>query len=387
MEFSGGTGLEVVSGTGFIANTVYGRILALKPTDSAPSDGEADSLWVWNSGLNRNFSTPAIGLVEGGNDTLMVVCTALDRIVMLRGTDGLLVKEVILPTGARSQHIANNGGNPTPPALADIDGDEDLEVVVGAERDTTSGTYPSYPDRTVRFYVWDPMDESLAVLQNSIPVSPLAVNSVLNGSVVGDLDGDGKMEIAFGTASAGLFVWEYDNGTYKPERGWPAILNGEVSGHLAIGNVDTTDVGLELLAVDRSGRVHMFDLGNIGTPTVEWWQLGNGPEHRGLYVPGSPPRSPETRPGTALIGGVPNPFNPITYLGFTVDRGGEVRIVIYDPTGRHVRSLFEGEVSPGLYDVTWDGRDSHGVRVGSGVYFVRLEAPGAVRTQKLVLLK
>lgn len=49
--------------------------------------------------------------------------------------------------------------------------------------------------------------------------------------------------------------------------------------------------------------------------------------------------------------------------------------------------LFEGEQQAGRHGARWQGRDSHGRPVGSGVYFCRLETPAAVQTRKLVLAK
>jgi flagellar hook assembly protein FlgD len=64
-----------------------------------------------------------------------------------------------------------------------------------------------------------------------------------------------------------------------------------------------------------------------------------------------------------------------------------VSVRIYNVAGQAVRSLVD-EVKPaGVYDVKWNGRDSAGVRVASGVYFCRLVTNGFTQTRKLTVLK
>jgi flagellar hook assembly protein FlgD len=61
--------------------------------------------------------------------------------------------------------------------------------------------------------------------------------------------------------------------------------------------------------------------------------------------------------------------------------------MVYDLAGRHVRTLADRVCEPGQHEVTWDGRNERGERVGSGVYFLRLEDGHSVSSKKLVLLK
>lgn len=89
-----------------------------------------------------------------------------------------------------------------------------------------------------------------------------------------------------------------------------------------------------------------------------------------------------------LLPAVPNPFNPTITVRFVMSRGGQVTLTIHDAGGRLVRTLVAGSQNDGAHDVTWNGRNSLGATVGSGVYFVRLAVEGAPpQTQKIVLLK
>lgn len=90
----------------------------------------------------------------------------------------------------------------------------------------------------------------------------------------------------------------------------------------------------------------------------------------------------------------PNPFNPATTIRFTVGeletRGSglaRVSIGLYDVLGRRV-ALLKDEVLPiGEYSVVWDGTNSRGERLASGIYFVRLEVGASRFTRKMVLLR
>jgi hypothetical protein len=90
---------------------------------------------------------------------------------------------------------------------------------------------------------------------------------------------------------------------------------------------------------------------------------------------------------TALLGGVPNPFNPSTRISFVVAARQNVRLSIYALDGRLVRELVRGERDAGAYDATWDGTDQHGVRVASGVYYARFAATDGTWSKPLVLVK
>lgn len=83
----------------------------------------------------------------------------------------------------------------------------------------------------------------------------------------------------------------------------------------------------------------------------------------------------------------PNPFNPVTTIRYTLPHSGAVLLNVYDATGRRVADITSGSQSAGPHEETWDGRDTLGMPVSSGVYFVRLESAGETRVRKIVLLK
>jgi hypothetical protein len=90
---------------------------------------------------------------------------------------------------------------------------------------------------------------------------------------------------------------------------------------------------------------------------------------------------------TQLLQNHPNPFNPSTDIEFTMERAGPARVTVYDVDGKLVRMLFDGPAVLGSNHAVWDGRDTKGNVVGSGVYFYRLQAGDVVETRKMMLLK
>jgi hypothetical protein len=83
----------------------------------------------------------------------------------------------------------------------------------------------------------------------------------------------------------------------------------------------------------------------------------------------------------------PNPFNPTTTIAFTLPSTQHVSLVIYDATGRVVKTLADGVSQFGSHRLEWDGTDNAGNAVGSGIYFYRLEAGSFIQSKKMVLLK
>lgn len=83
----------------------------------------------------------------------------------------------------------------------------------------------------------------------------------------------------------------------------------------------------------------------------------------------------------------PNPFNPETAITFGLEKPTHVVLEVYDVTGRHVTTLTEGIRPAGRHRVLWDGRDSTGRAVVSGLYFYRLRAGSFDATRKMLLLR
>ncbi len=83
----------------------------------------------------------------------------------------------------------------------------------------------------------------------------------------------------------------------------------------------------------------------------------------------------------------PNPFNPNTTISFNLPRESPVKLVVYDVTGRQVKTLISARYPAGSHQIQWNGRDDHGNAVASGSYAYRIQAGNYIQSKKMMLLK
>ena len=74
-------------------------------------------------------------------------------------------------------------------------------------------------------------------------------------------------------------------------------------------------------------------------------------------------------------------------LTYVLPQAGHVELSVHDVRGHKIATIVDAERTAGAHRATWDGRDSRGRVVGSGVYFARLECGGEVRLRKITLAK
>ena len=90
---------------------------------------------------------------------------------------------------------------------------------------------------------------------------------------------------------------------------------------------------------------------------------------------------------TFLAQNYPNPFNPNTTIAFGLKSGGHVSLRIYDAAGRLVMTLVDESRPAGSYTAEWNGINTYGSSVSSGVYFYRLISKEFEETRKMILLR
>ena len=91
--------------------------------------------------------------------------------------------------------------------------------------------------------------------------------------------------------------------------------------------------------------------------------------------------------GPQLQQNAPNPFNSQTVIPYFLLEPGAARLEVFALTGQRVATLRQGPQQAGHYRLHWDGRDSEGHPLASGVYLYRLVTPEGVLTRKLTLLR
>jgi len=87
------------------------------------------------------------------------------------------------------------------------------------------------------------------------------------------------------------------------------------------------------------------------------------------------------------ISNSPNPFNPRTRISFSVPGSGRVRLAIYNVRGHLVKNLQNLYLETGRHSIDWDGADSSGRQVPSGIYFVRVSGEDFEYSTKITLAR
>jgi hypothetical protein len=186
-------------------------------------------------------------------------------------------------------------------------------------------------------------------------------------------------------------------GSFKPPsdagQTWTMTLSHSASAGSA------TQVRLQLDATGRlpaDQRRYVLDLdANRRLTPGQAIELAPGEQRRLRVILGTEAYAKQKNAGvpltnyeTALRGNAPNPFDEETTLTYTLGSEREVTVALYDVLGRRVRTLVDGETrEAGLHRTRWRGENPYGEPVGSGVYFVRMEAGDFTATQKVVLVR
>lgn len=89
----------------------------------------------------------------------------------------------------------------------------------------------------------------------------------------------------------------------------------------------------------------------------------------------------------SLAQNYPNPFNPKTMIRFGLPKDSWVKLEVYNILGQKVKTLVDERLTAGLKEVEWDGKDTRGSEVASGIYFYRIKADDFSDVKKMVMLK
>lgn len=83
----------------------------------------------------------------------------------------------------------------------------------------------------------------------------------------------------------------------------------------------------------------------------------------------------------------PNPFNSYTTFLYKLPEACDVRLAVYDITGREVAVLENRRLSGGQYNRTWNGTTGNKLKAGNGIYFYQFKAGNIVSNGKILFLK
>jgi len=144
----------------------------------------------------------------------------------------------------------------------------------------------------------------------------------------------------------------------------------------------------------KPGTALLFVKGHIGEEEFQRTQQlilerASGVEDANAYTSELSKRS---KLRNSLYQSFPNPFNPEVWIPYEIEKGSDVTVEIYNSLGQIVRVLELGYKSPGRYidagkAVYWDGRNSHGEKISSGIYFYKLHAGNFIATGRMISVK
>lgn len=173
----------------------------------------------------------------------------------------------------------------------------------------------------------------------------------------GDFDGDGDIDLTATANGSDSIAVLLNNG------------NGTFAGAVAY-NVGDSPWGIDAADFDRDGDMDIA-CANWGMNNVTiWFNSGVGSIE-------------EAQPSKKLtsVQISPNPFREKVMINYQISPSTDLKIRIYDATGRLVTSLKSGGTSNSL---VWDGRDNVGRAVSPGVYFIRLETNDYQKIEKVI---
>ena len=87
------------------------------------------------------------------------------------------------------------------------------------------------------------------------------------------------------------------------------------------------------------------------------------------------------------ISNYPNPFNPVTSINYSLAKGSNIKIVIYDILGNVVKEVYSGFETPGKKSINWNATNFKGETVSSGIYFYEIESNRYRVVKRMMYLK
>ncbi len=239
------------------------------------------------------------------------------------------------------------------PAFADLDADGDPDLIVGAE---ASANWRAYRNQGAMTFI-----EDASLL--------LGVTTYSRGKpVLADFDLDGDYDLVIGRSFGEIALFENKGTGESPN--W--VQNDSVfmgikvkqNASPAFGDMDG-DGKPDMIVAEYDGNYTWFK--NMMNITV-----GTG-------------KDAATPPAEFTLGqNYPNPFNPSTRITFTLPREMKIRLEVFSAQGVMVSEVLNGSFSAGAHSAVIDLASAG---LSSGVYFYSLKGDGVTLSRKMILLK
>ena len=166
--------------------------------------------------------------------------------------------------------------------------------------------------------------------------------------------------------SQGNLFWVQQAGGSVSDGGNSIVMNGSGTAFVTGSFSDTATFGDTTLTSAGNSDIFIAKIEEITT---------------GIGASGKKPESIQLFPN------FPNPFNPVTTIQYYLPKSTNVELKIYNILGQEVKTLVKARQPAGKQQLTWDGRDSFGKAVSSGIYIYQFRAGDFTKSRKMLLIR
>ena len=321
-----------------------------------------------------NYVSPTFVDIDGDGDLDMFVGQIYGKIYFYRN-DGTPQ----VPSWTQISEDLIDVGKYSVPIFGDLDSDGDFDLLVGNEEGRISFYRNDGTPQTFSFVLITDSYDSIDVGERSTPV-------------LCDFDSDGDLDLFVGESKGGLHY--YKNLTLNSIKGKVTDQTGFPQENAAVylsgnkedstftdtsGNYEFVGLPVGNYCVFRDFAsfqycfspldADTFEINFVGVTYVDEFSEQNIYKHLQLFP------------------NYPNPFNPLTNISYFLPVDAEIKLTIYNLRGEKVKELIGDFQAKGWKKIIWDGKDSQGKKVASGIYFCKLQSNAGNEIIKMVLLK
>jgi hypothetical protein len=241
------------------------------------------------------------------------------------------------------------------PFLFDIDGDLDLDLILGDYSGKFSFFRNTGSETTYEFTFQPLYFEGLDVGYGSTPF-------------ILDYNKDGIIDLFSGSSEGRFYYFRNDGSNLSPI--WNELtdnfINDDFGGYSKPCFVDLdSDSDLDILLGNVKGGLYFYNNTDITNVVEE------------NIAPVS----------NFEISTYPNPFNPETQIRLELQTGQDVEIEIFNLLGENVKHLFSGYISAGTKTFSWNAKNNSGITLPAGIYFIKVTSHETQKVLKLSFLK
>ena len=389
--------LEIIFGTTILNDSLTGGIVYAIHHDGTDVDGYPIDIG------EMIMAAPAVGDIDNDGVIDVVVGTWDNNIFAVSAAES--IKSGFPYTTAGRINVA--------PVLANLSGDAKLEIAVGSD------------------------DGKLYIIghDGGLLKQVLTTNFIRGGIALHDVDNNGYPELFWGGYDSKLHAYDLSTGTELS--GWPVNVGQTIASAPAIADLNN-DGNVEIICAHTGGRLLAYNLNGsivdnfpvavtgsiesspsiqdidgdgdyeilIGTVnsvvvidyketkgTESTWRIFRGSLHRTGYYPDAvlafdvDNEILEIPTEFFISNNYPNPFNPMTQVAIHLPQANHVAAVIYDLNGMLVAELINRDLSAGIHQLIWNGKNQQSLPMASGIYFMRVSTNERVETIKMALIK